>query len=244
MKTCIDCKEIITIGNNKTLRCKKCNKIKKSERRRNYYLNNKDKIIKKQTEKREIRRKTDPYYKLLINLRQRLRNSIKNTETKNIKTINLIGCDTLHLKKHLESKFIIGMSWDNYGRYGWHIDHIIPCASFDLTNPEQQKLCFHYTNLQPLWAIDNIKKSNTISLEYDNLKIKKSTLIIIKIDNLIKNFYKIISNKKTDKNYEIYKNLMIKIYFSKDYKPSKKEIKKLFKNIDYNKPSPEDLGVI
>jgi len=49
------------------------------------------------------------------------------------------------------------MTWSNYGK-GWHIDHIKPCASFDLSNPEQQKICFHYTNLQPLWAIDNIKK--------------------------------------------------------------------------------------
>jgi HNH endonuclease. len=50
------------------------------------------------------------------------------------------------------------MSWDNYGRDGWHIDHIRPCASFDLTDPEQQRQCFHYTNLQPLWAADNIRK--------------------------------------------------------------------------------------
>ena len=51
------------------------------------------------------------------------------------------------------------MSWDNYGTHGWHIDHIRPCASFDLSDEEQQKICFHYTNLQPLWAEDNLKKS-------------------------------------------------------------------------------------
>lgn len=50
------------------------------------------------------------------------------------------------------------------GKHGWHVDHIIPCSSFDLTDIKQQKICFHYTNLQPLWAIDNLKKSNKISL--------------------------------------------------------------------------------
>jgi hypothetical protein len=62
------------------------------------------------------------------------------------------------LRQHLEAQFTDGMSWDNYGRDGWHIDHIRPCASFDLTDPEQQRQCFHYTNLQPLWAADNIRK--------------------------------------------------------------------------------------
>jgi hypothetical protein len=50
------------------------------------------------------------------------------------------------------------MSWDNYGIKGWHIDHIIPCAAFDLTDPEQQKICFHYTNLRPLYWADNISR--------------------------------------------------------------------------------------
>ena len=65
-------------------------------------------------------------------------------------------CSTDELNKHLESLFQQGMSWDNYGE--WHIDHIRPCASFDLTDFEQQKQCFHYSNLQPLWAADNFAK--------------------------------------------------------------------------------------
>lgn len=52
------------------------------------------------------------------------------------------------------------MSWENYGFYGWHIDHIKPCSKFDLTDPKQQEQCFHYSNLQPLWAIENFKKSD------------------------------------------------------------------------------------
>ena len=54
------------------------------------------------------------------------------------------------------------MTWKNYGRNGWHIDHILPCSSFDLTDPEQRRKCFHYTNLQPLWEIDNIRKSDKV----------------------------------------------------------------------------------
>ena len=68
-----------------------------------------------------------------------------------------INCTVKYLHEFLEFRFTDGMSWDNYGKK-WHIDHIIPCASFDLKCPEQQKKCFHYTNLQPLWAKDNQEK--------------------------------------------------------------------------------------
>ena len=76
----------------------------------------------------------------------------------------LIGMRNIkELKKYIESKFSPGMNWDNYGKKdGWNIDHIIPCAYYDLNNFEQQKQCFHYTNLQPLWAEDNIRKKNKI----------------------------------------------------------------------------------
>lgn len=72
-------------------------------------------------------------------------------------TFNLVGCNPEELLKHLESKFQNGMSWNNYRE--WVIDHIKPCISFDLTQIEEQKKCFHYTNLQPLWAKDNSKKA-------------------------------------------------------------------------------------
>ena len=71
-----------------------------------------------------------------------------------------MGCTIKELKQHLESKFVDGMTWDN--RSEWHIDHKIPCSSFDLSKKEEQQKCFHYNNLQPLWAIDNLKKSNKI----------------------------------------------------------------------------------
>jgi hypothetical protein len=98
-------------------------------------------------------------FKIAYNLRTRLRTAIKNNK-KTTTTLDYLGCTISELKIHLETKFTIGMSWDNYGK--WHIDHILPCSSFDMSKESEQKKCFHYTNLQPLWAIDNIKKSNKI----------------------------------------------------------------------------------
>jgi hypothetical protein len=77
-------------------------------------------------------------------------------------TVKYIGCSALELKKHIESLFVNEMSWDNYGTHGWHIDHILPCSLFDLRNSEEREVCFHYTNLRPLWAKDNIKKGKSL----------------------------------------------------------------------------------
>lgn len=99
-------------------------------------------------------------FKLLRNARKRLREALKGKYKKNEKTRVLIGCEIEFLKKHLEFQFRDGMNWENYGQ--WHIDHIKPCASFNFSEPEQQRICFHYTNLQPLWALDNIKKGDKL----------------------------------------------------------------------------------
>ena len=105
------------------------------------------------------RKQNDPAFRLRKNMARRLNNSIlKQFGKKATQTSQLIGCTVTELRQHLEVQFIDGMTWDNYGRHGWHVDHIRPCASFDLTDPEQQRQCFHYTNLQPLWAVDNIRK--------------------------------------------------------------------------------------
>jgi hypothetical protein len=74
-------------------------------------------------------------------------------------TMKLVGCSLDFLKQYLESQFKQGMNWNNYGLRGWHIDHIRPCASFDLRKVSEQKKCFHYTNLQPLWAEENWSKN-------------------------------------------------------------------------------------
>lgn len=117
------------------------------------------------------RRKNDVNFRLSANLRGRINSALKhNNNRKSSNTTKLIGCSVRFLKKYLKSKFypqklpngIRLMTWDNYGKYGWHVDHVIPCDKFDLSKPEEQRKCFHYTNLQPLWARDNIIKSNKI----------------------------------------------------------------------------------
>lgn len=75
-------------------------------------------------------------------------------------TFDALGCSGEFLKFWLESKWKPGMSWENYGKTGWHIDHIRPLASFDLTQEKEQKLAFHFLNLQPLWAHENLSKSD------------------------------------------------------------------------------------
>lgn len=101
---------------------------------------------------------TNIEYRIAHNLRERLRAAL-HTNSKGAKTMDMLGCSMEEFKQHMASKFTEGMDWDNYGRKGWHIDHILPCASFDLSDYEQQKQCFHYTNLQPLWWKDNLEKS-------------------------------------------------------------------------------------
>ena len=99
----------------------------------------------------------DPSYRATKNIRRRLTLAVQAAKArKSCGTVQLVGCTWDHLRAHLESQFTPGMTWDDYGQ--WHIDHIRPCASFDLSDLEQQKECFHYTNLQPLWAEENIKK--------------------------------------------------------------------------------------
>lgn len=75
----------------------------------------------------------------------------------------LLGCKIAELRTWLEIHWLPGMSWDNYGLRGWHIDHKKPVASFDLSKSEDQRACFHHTNLQPLWAKDNISKSDKLT---------------------------------------------------------------------------------
>lgn len=155
---------------------RKNNKQKIIERNKKYRLNNKEKIKLKyqqwSNKNREYIRiyKNQQYHnKHKHNIQNRLRSSLRSRirlaigkGKKCAKTMDLIGCSLSHLRKHIEKQFVDGMSWNNYGFYGWHIDHILPCSNFDLTDPLQQKQCFHYTNLQPLWAKDNLKKSNKL----------------------------------------------------------------------------------
>lgn len=103
---------------------------------------------------------TDIAFKIERNLRTRVYQVMKGI-SKSAHTMKLLDCSIPELRLYIESKFQKGMTWDNYGE--WHLDHVIPCDTFDLTDSEQQKICFHYTNLQPLWAVDNLKKHNKLN---------------------------------------------------------------------------------
>jgi len=115
--------------------------------------------LKYQKQYHKDKRNNDPGFKLLTNLRIEIYHALQNNQ-KSGHTTDLLGCSIEFFKQYLESQFQPGMSWDNQGK--WHIDHIIPCSSFNLLVPDQQRLCFNYHNLQPLWARDNMSKSNKI----------------------------------------------------------------------------------
>lgn len=129
------------------------NTDKLKESRQKYYLKHSKKFSLKSSEKY----RTDTLYRLKQLLRKRLRDILRSKQIeKNVHAIDILGCSPLKLKEHLEKQFKDGMSWDNQGL--WHIDHKIPLAS---GNTEELIIkLFHYTNLQPLWAIDNMKKGS------------------------------------------------------------------------------------
>ena len=124
-------------------------------------LKNKDRLKKYKSSYNKTKESISVQYKLSNRLRHRLRMALKK-EFKSGSAVKDLGCSIEELKLHLESKFQPGMSWDNWDRYGWHIDHIKPLASFDLTDRKQFLEACHYTNLQPLWATDNIIKGDKI----------------------------------------------------------------------------------
>lgn len=134
---------------------------KKQESIKKWKAENPDKTRsynKKAIAKRKI---IDPAFKVMCNLRNRFKDIMQKAKKGGTKyTSSLIGCSSLHLAKHLESQFAHGMSWDNYGQ--WHVDHVLPCSSFNHSDPKQVAQCWHWTNLSPLWAKDNLAKSNKI----------------------------------------------------------------------------------
>lgn len=144
------------------------NKQKINETSKRYYLKNKNKhtlLSKNWMNKnrkdwnKHIRNRfqNDINFKLRSYLRNRLFYALKGNP-KVSTTMKLVGCSIETLKNHLELRFKPGMNWNNYGQ--WHIDHIKPCAKFDLSKPKEQRACFHYMNLQPLWAKENLQKSD------------------------------------------------------------------------------------
>tara|TARA_B100002019_G_scaffold231003_1_gene204515 strand:- start:405 stop:971 length:567 start_codon:yes stop_codon:yes gene_type:complete len=153
-------------------RCRDClNKIKRERYRSNeekrqyhreYYQKNKHRLLPrvKQYKKENWEKiRSDPRRKVRKSQAKRIKKALERAGSeKKLSTLKYVGCNANELKEHIEGQFKEGMSWDNYGLYGWHIDHIVPLAQFDLLDLEEQKKAFHYTNLQPLWAEENLKK--------------------------------------------------------------------------------------
>ena len=153
----------------------KANKEKIREREKEYRAANKEKISerkkeyraraenkKRRNKKQRNRYKSDEKYKLTKLLRRRFLRALKSQNTKkNTHVLQLTSCTMDFLRDYLSQQFEKGMTWDNQG--DWHIDHRKPCRSFDLTKEEEQRKCFHYTNLQPLWGSENIRKSDTFN---------------------------------------------------------------------------------
>lgn len=128
-----------------------------SDYMRAYSKANKDRILSSKAAWARRERETNENFRVLGRLRTRLTCALKSTGTRKCaKTTDMLGCSIQFLRGWLEALFTLGMNWQNIGE--WHIDHRIPCAEFDLRDPEQQKQCFRYTNLQPLWSLDNLSK--------------------------------------------------------------------------------------
>ena len=137
------------------------NRDKLKQKELEYRIKHRKIICIRQYKYRNRKRKTDPYFKLLDNLRNRIYCVLKGKIKKSTRTLTLLGVKNIsQVKLHLEKQFKNGMTWKKHGK--WHIDHIKPCASFDLTCPQQQLRCFNYKNLQPLWAFQNMSKGAKI----------------------------------------------------------------------------------
>lgn len=188
VKTCSKCKiekeysEFHKCSTNKDgfkYKCKSCvkelackyyqdNKQKVKEYRKEYYQYNKIKVKEYNKEYIKERRKIDLLFKIKINLRTRTSLAFRNSGyLKNTKTQEMLGVDWGVAKNHIERQFTKGMNWNNYGE--WHIDHIIPLAS--AKTPERLNQLCHYTNLQPMWAEENLSKSDKIIGQQTLLRI-------------------------------------------------------------------------
>jgi hypothetical protein len=133
--------------------------------------------LDKAHEKEKIRydkRKDDPEFRIPRLLRTRLNHALDG-KIKVASAVLDLGCSISEFKVYLERKFYVNpktnqmMTWDDRGRYGWHLDHIVPLSYFDLKDREQAKIACHYTNIQPLWAEDNLKKGNKVPTNVDDL---------------------------------------------------------------------------
>lgn len=169
MKTCTKCKlpkeewEFYAksrLDRRPKAECKSCQSKRSADDSKKRTLKNLVQLRKLARDRQRLRYARDSGFKLLVNLRNRIGHALSG-KSKSLHTKELLGCPIVWLETHLESLFKPGMTWANHGPV-WHVDHIKPCAKFDLTDSAQQLICFHWTNLQPLFAGENLSKSNRL----------------------------------------------------------------------------------
>lgn len=160
---CKNCMNDFSKNRYKNMKPEEKDKLSKYSRTKNkeWFQKNKKRVCENIKE----RNRTDPNFSLIRRIRGRHRSAlVRYLKTKNCKkvdkTLNLLGCSAHDFKTYIESLFRDGMAWDKLLNSEVHLDHIRPCSSFDLSKPEDQRACFHYTNIQPLWAVDNLKKGD------------------------------------------------------------------------------------
>ena len=143
------------------------NAVKNRERVKAWRKANPERVRQWRKERRKVRIAEDPAYKAATAMRRRLYMAIRGQVYKgwNIRSgeaVRMLGCSMAEFVHHIESLWSDGMTWGNWSVDGWHIDHIIPLSAFDLSDADQLKAACHYTNLRPLWAADNRRKSNKV----------------------------------------------------------------------------------
>lgn len=139
------------------------NKEEQKRRMRRWELRNIEHRREYKNNYEKNKRRNNPEYNIFLNLKSRFHAVVfmKSGVRRNQKIETLIGCSVGQLRAHIESMFSVEMNWENYGSY-WHLDHIVPCAAFDLTNEGEQMKCFHWTNLQPLMWRANVSKGDML----------------------------------------------------------------------------------
>jgi len=174
---------------------KKENKEIISKYNREYSLKNRKTIQKRHSAYLKNRKKTNPVYKMSLTLRNRIRGLFKGIGKKDDSTKNLLGCSYDFFVKWFEFQFTDDMTMQNHGKV-WHIDHVVPCASFNILDPDEQRKCFHWTNMQPLHCLENLSKKDNI----DDFMIKRQ---IKKMHKFIKTVNQDEFNYKKFTKYQI-----------------------------------------
>jgi hypothetical protein len=149
------------------------NREKQMLRQRKYYGENREKLLAAEVERRKSdgvrdrinawareHYRKNPQVKLRTALRARIRQMTKGVKWAKVSSVDLVGCSIKDFKALIEHQFKRGMTWNNYGK--WHLDHIIPCAKFDLTQEAEVRKCFNFRNYQPLWKKHNLSKGSKI----------------------------------------------------------------------------------